>query len=142
MHKNLFTLFNSDGPVKDTIPHHSSYFSQYRYKENSVQEVRATLPCNYKQVLRRLQCLKVVNMQEQCVTPGVKEPGELPSEKTPRQEKPEMSSPSRVRQKLLKLLGDEVFLTETGQSFCANGLCLTTKCRSREPQSDFLIMHF
>lgn len=116
MHKSLFTLFNSVGLGKDTIPLHSSYFSQYRYKENSVQEVRATLPCNYKHVIRRQQCLKVIKMQEQCVTPRVREPEELQSEKTPRQEKPEeLSSRSRVGQKLLKLLGDEAISTETDQ---------------------------
>lgn len=47
---------------------------------------------------------------------GLREPEELQGEKTPRQEKPEeLSSHSRVGQKLLKLLPDEVVLTETGQ---------------------------
>lgn len=77
VHKSLFTLFNSVGLVKDTIPLHSSHFSQYRHKENSVQEVRATLLCNYKQVLRRKQCLKVIKMLKQCVTPRAEGAGRV-----------------------------------------------------------------
>lgn len=77
VHKSLLTLFNSVGLVKDTIALHSSYFSQHRYKENSVQEVRVTLLCNYKQVLGRKQCLKVIKMQEQCVTPRTEGTGRV-----------------------------------------------------------------
>lgn len=77
VHESLSALFHSVSLIKDTIPLHSSYFSRYRYKENSVQEVRATLLCNYKQVLRRQQCLKPIKMQEQCVTPRAEGTGRV-----------------------------------------------------------------
>ena len=69
-HESLSAIFNSVSLVKDTVSPHSSYFSKYSYHENSVQEARKTLLCNYDQVLGEQQCLEDIKMHEQCITPG------------------------------------------------------------------------
>lgn len=77
VHESLSAIFNSVWLAKDTGSSRSSYFSKYRYHENSVQEVRETLLCSYNQVLGGPQRLEDIKMHEQCVTPWARGAGRV-----------------------------------------------------------------